>query len=280
MYRDTIASIADAADLKLSHQRSSLSGHLVRSALAGMYVGVCVVLVLVVGANLYPAAPHLVKLAMGICFGGTLALVLFAGSELFTGCNLVLTLAVLDRRASVRDLIGNWGWTWLGNLLGSVLLTIMVVRSGVLSSEVISKFVIEFARTKANLPIEGLFWRAVLANWLVCLAVWLNAKVKSETGRMIMIWWCMFIFITCSFEHSVANMTGLLLGLLLPGSGQIGLSGYAYNLIVVTAGNIVGGAVFVAAMYHWGSPATPASSLKHGNPAHPSRQLADAAAPR
>ena len=67
-----------------------------------------------------------------------------------------------------------------------------------------------------NLPPEQLFRRAVLANWLVCLGVWMAARIKSETARILMIWWCMFTFITSGYEHSVANMCGLMLGLLLP----------------------------------------------------------------
>jgi nitrite transporter NirC len=108
-----------------------------------------------------------------------------------------------------------------------------------------------------NLSWEQLLWRSVLANWLVCLGVWMSARVKSEAARIMLIFWCMFTFITSGFEHSVANMTGLLLGLLLPHDGYaISWGGYAYNLGLSTIGNILGGAVFVAGMYWLGSPAT------------------------
>src|SRR6266536_2101099 len=81
------------------------------------------------------------------------------------------------------------------------------------------------------LPPEQLFWRAVLANWLVCLGVWMAARIKEELARIVMIWWCMFTFITCAYEHSIANMCGLMLGLLLPHDGYlITWEGYAYNL--------------------------------------------------
>lgn len=256
MYNETVAAMADLALTKLKHQRASLLGHLVRSAMAGMYVGAAVVLILVIGGNVDAVAPHLTKLLMGVCFGGALTIVLFAGSELFTGSNLVLMLAVLTRRASWRDLLSNWGWTWLGNLIGCALLAILVVRSGVLDNDPVNAFVLKVAHYKATLPAEQLFWRGVLANWIVCLAVWMNGKMKSESGRLLMIWWCMFTFITCSFEHSVANMTGLLLGILLPHSAGkgIGWADYAYNLSLVTLGNIVGGAILVGGMYWLGSP--------------------------
>jgi nitrite transporter NirC len=192
---------------------------------------------------------------MGVCFGGALTIVIFAGSELFTGSNLVLTLGVLTRKATLRDLGSNWVWTWIGNLAGSALLACMVVRAGLLDTEPIKSFVLGLVEKKMNLPPEQLLWRAVLANWLVCLGVWMAVRIKSESARILMIWWCMFTFITSGYEHSIANMCGLLLGLLLPDHGTgITLGGYAYNLGLATFGNIIGGAVFVAGLYWIGSP--------------------------
>jgi nitrite transporter len=252
MYSDGVQAVGEQAAVKLEHQRRSLLGHLVRSALAGMYVGVAVVLIFTIGGFL-PKETQ--KLVMGVCFGGALTIVIFAGSELFTGSNLVLTLGVLTGKARLRDLLSNWVYTWIGNLIDSIILAVMVVRSGVLDAEPIHGFVLKVVETKMNLPPEQLFWRAVLANWLVCLAVWMAARIKDDTARILMIWWCMFTFITCAFEHSVANMCGLLLGLLLPHEGMnITWSGYGYNLGLATLGNIIGGALFVAGVYWLGSP--------------------------
>src|SRR5205823_157797 len=135
------------------------------------------------------------------------------------------------------------------------LLAAMVIRSGVMSADPVRGFVLKLVDTKMNLPAEQLFWRAVLANWMVCLGVWMAARIKDETARILMIWWCMFTFITCAYEHSIANMCGLMLGLLLPHeSFAISWEGYGYNLALATLGNIVGGAFFVAGMYWLGSP--------------------------
>src|SRR6266566_5278582 len=154
MYSDTIDALAQQAALKLDEQRRSLSGHLIRSILAGMYVGAAIVLIFIIGGSLSKDNPSLVKLLMGVCFGGALTIVIFAGSELFTGSNLVLTLGVWTRKASVRDLLANWVWTWIGNLLGSVLLAFMAVRAGVLNAEPIKGFVLKLVETKMNLPAE------------------------------------------------------------------------------------------------------------------------------
>jgi nitrite transporter NirC len=276
MYTETIQTLADQAAAKLAAQRRSLVGHMVRSMLAGMYVGVMIVLIFTVGGTLSKESPGAVRLLMGVCFGGALTMVIFAGSELFTGSNLVLTLGVLTRKADARDLASNWIWTWIGNLLGSVFLAALVIRSGVLDADPVKSFILGLVEKKMNLPPEQLFWRAVLANWLVCLGVWMAARVKSETARILMIWWCMFTFITAGFEHSIANMCGLMLGLLLPHSEAITWTGYWYNLGLATLGNVIGGAVFVAGLYWIGSPKarTEAAALPEPEPAQSHRLAA------
>jgi nitrite transporter NirC len=258
MYAATIEAIAEQAAKKLAAQRQSLFAHLVRSMLAGMYVGVSIALIFTIGGTLATAAPFVVRLVMGVCFGCALNYVVFAGAELFTGSNLVLTLGVLVGKARIGDLLSNWVWTWLGNLAGSMILAWIVVQTGLFDNsgptQGVYAFVQNIVAVKMNLPPMQLFWRAVLANWLVCLGVWMAARIQSEAARILMIWWCMFTFITCGFEHSVANMFGLLLGLLVPHSESISWAGYWYNLGLATLGNIVGGAVFVAGMYWLGSP--------------------------
>src|SRR5713101_2658516 len=275
MYTETIQTLGDQAAAKLTHQRRSLIGHLVRSMLAGMYVGAAIVLIFIVGGSLAKDAPGAVRLVMGVCFGGALTMVIFAGSELFTGSNLVLTLGVLTRKARLADLSANWLWTWIGNLIGSALLAGIVIRAGVFDGdkmEGVRTFVLNLVQTKMTLDPEQLFWRAVLANWLVCLGVWMAGRAKEEIARILLIWWCMFTFITCGYEHSIANMCGLLLGLFMPHGSFPGITwgGYAYNLSLATLGNIVGGAVFVAGMYWLGSPkareaAAPAATTESEN---------------
>jgi nitrite transporter NirC len=261
MYTDAVNALAEQAGAKLTHQRLSLGGHLIRSILAGMYVGVAIALIFTIGGLLSTAAPGTERIVMGICFGGALTIVVFAGSELFTGSNLVLTLGVLCGKASMRDLGANWVWTWIGNLLGSVLLAVLVVYSGVM--EPVKPFVLKLTNLKMNIPADQLVIRAILANWIVCLGVWMAVRIKSETARILMIWWCMFTFITCAFEHSIANMCGLMMGFIMNQGSIPGITfeGYWYNLSLATLGNIIGGAFFVAGMYWMGSPKARQSHL-------------------
>src|SRR2546427_5875610 len=140
MYTEAVQALADQAVSKLAGQRRSLISHLVRSMLAGMYVGAAIVLIFTIGGSLSTTSPGAVRLLMGVCFGGALTIVIFAGSELFTGSNLVLTLGVLTKKAGMRDLVSHWVWTWIGNLLGSMLLAWMVIRSGLFDADPIKSF--------------------------------------------------------------------------------------------------------------------------------------------
>src|SRR5436305_11946540 len=148
MYTEAVQALGEQAAAKLANQQRSLVSHLVRSMLAGMYVGAAIVLIFTVGGSLAKDAPGVVRLLMGVCFGGALTMVVFAGSELFTGSNLVLTLGVLTRKASPGDLAANWIWTWLGNLAGSALLAVMIANSGLFDDDPIRTFVLNLTAKK------------------------------------------------------------------------------------------------------------------------------------
>src|SRR3954451_19528889 len=163
MYTESINALGDQAAAKLAAQKRSLPGHFVRSMLAGMYVGAAIFLIFTVGGSLSAASPGVVRLVMGVCFGGALTIVVFAGSELFTGSNLVLTLGVFTGKATWRDLLLNWWWTWLGNLAGSLLLAVIVVNAGLLDAEsfgAVNGFVQKVVAAKMNIPPGQLFLRA------------------------------------------------------------------------------------------------------------------------
>ena len=257
----TIEKLALAAESKAAALRRAPLGYFVLSALAGAYVGFGIVLIFAIGAPLSAAGSPLTKTVMGASFGVALSLVLFAGSELFTGNNMFMAAGVLTGRSRAADLALLWGWCFLGNLAGSLLLAWLVAQSGVLSADPQSAFVLKTAAAKMTLPPWQLFVRGVLCNWLVCLAVWCAQRAQSETARLILIFWCLFAFIGAGFEHSVANMTLLGIGLFLPHADPVSWAGFAANLVPVTLGNVLGGAVFVAGLYWLASPVRRFSTL-------------------
>ena len=218
--------------------------------LAGAYVGLGIVLIFAIGAPLQAAGSGATKAVMGASFGVALTLVIFAGSELFTGNNLVMTVGALSRTITAGALGKVWAVSFAGNLLGSLLLALATASSGVLGMTPAKEFVLGAVAAKMAAPAVELFFRGVLCNALVCLAVWMGMRTKDETARLVLIFWCLFAFIGAGFEHSVANMTLLALGLFLPHDpALVSWFGFARNLALVTAGNIVGGALFVGLPY-------------------------------
>jgi nitrite transporter len=252
MFKEEIDKITEAGESKMRYMQSSPAGYLVLSALAGVYVGFGIILIFSIGGPIHAGAGPFLKLVMGASFGIALSLVIFAGSELFTGNNMVLLVGKLQNKISTGLVIKSWLLCYLGNLIGSVLLAVLMFHADSLA-ESSKNLVLQVSSMKMNTGAKELFVRGILCNWLVCLAVWLAVKIKSETAKLIMIFWCLFAFISSGFEHCVANMTLLSLALLLPHSIEISLAGFGYNLTWVTLGNIVGGALFVGSAYWFAS---------------------------
>jgi nitrite transporter NirC len=249
MTEDTIVAAGEAALAKIGFLRSRPLGYLLLSAMAGIYVGFGIVLIFAIGAPLLATNSPVAKLAMGASFGIALSLVIFAGSELFTGNNMIMTVGVLRRTVSPAALGAIWLVSFAGNLLGSLALAWLVAKSGVLGSAPHLAIIEKTVATKMTLPFGTLFFRGVLCNWLVCLAVWTAMRSKSESGKLIMIFWCLSAFIAAGFEHSVANMTLLGIALFQPHGALVSVAGFVHNMVPVTLGNIVGGGLFVGGAY-------------------------------
>ena len=248
MFREEIDKITVAAKNKIDYMNSSPAGYLVLSALAGIYVGFGIILIFSIGGPIHAGGGAFLTLIMGASFGVALSLVIFAGSELFTGSNMILTIGKLQKKTSTGMVMKSWTLCYLGNLLGSVFLAWLMIQGGSLA-ESSRLLILKVTAMKMNLGAWELFVRGILCNWLVCLAVWMGVKMKSEIGKLTMIFWCLFAFISSGFEHCVANMTLLSMGLFLPHGAEVSLTGLGYNLTWVTLGNIVGGALFVGMAY-------------------------------
>jgi nitrite transporter NirC len=138
---------------------------------------------------------------------------------------------------------------YLGNLIGSIIIAVIFVWCG-LATENTVEFISSAAAEKMSIPPFALICRGVLCNTLVCLAVWCTFRCKSETAKLIMIFWCLLAFITTGYEHCIANMTLLTVSLLLPAVGSaVSLGGWIYNIALSTIGNLIGGIIFVALPY-------------------------------
>ncbi len=249
MFNEEFNKVAGAAKAKSDLLKNNKLGYFVSSMLAGIFVGMAIMLIFTIGGLLTAAESPATKIVMGISFGGALSLVVFAGSELFTGNNFVMAVGSLNKSLSWVDTIKVWIVSFIGNLVGSILAGYMFYLTG-LAKGPVGEFIANTAATKMSLPAQELFFRGLFCNILVCLAVWCTFRCKDDVSKLIMIFWCLFIFITAGFEHSVANMTLLTIGLLSPGTAAVSIAGYIYNIGVVTLGNMIGGIFFVAIPYY------------------------------
>jgi nitrite transporter NirC len=267
MFEQTIQAVAVAAEKKIEALDRSLPRYLVLAALAGAYVGLGIALIFAIGAPLAAASSPFTKVVMGASFGIALSLVVVGGAELFTGNAMVLPLGRFAGRTTWSGLARLWGWSLVGNLIGSIALAALIAWSGSFASDPQRTFVENTAQAKMNLPFFTAFVRGILANWLVCLAVWCSFRTTSDVAKLVMVFWCLFGFIGAGFEHSVANMTLLALALFQAHAETITWLGYLNNLIPVTLGNTVGGAMFVAGAYWLASPVKQTVAAPRSQPA-------------
>ena len=245
---DTITDFGALAEEKTAFLSRNPLGFWVAAMMAGAYVGMGILLIFSVGQT---ADPSVRSLIMGISFGIALTLVIFAGSELFTGHAMHMTIGRLTGRVRTGDLARAWYTTWLGNLTGSALLGILFVLGGggVVLQDGGQDLIHAVAAKKMSAPGLELFMRAVLCNWLVCLAIWGSARTANDAAKCIIIFWCLFAFIAAGFEHSVANMTLFSVALFSDHPESVSVIGAVRNLIWVTLGNAFAGAVLMGYGY-------------------------------
>ncbi|MBR2561523.1 MAG: formate/nitrite transporter family protein [Eubacterium sp.] len=188
------------------------------------------------------------KLLGAALFPVGLMLVVLCGAELFTGNNL-LTLALFQKKITSGAMVRSWIIVYLANLAGSIVLAFFLAKSGLYAGAA-GERAIAVAVSKTAAPFGELIIRGVLCNMLVVLACWFQAGAKDMIGKIFAIWFPIMLFVFAGFEHSVANMTYIPLGMFLGadiGAGQFLIG----NLLPVTIGNMIGGAVIVPCLYFY-----------------------------
>jgi formate/nitrite transporter len=236
---------------------------LILAVLAGAFIGLGAAFATVATTN-----PELgfgpARLLGGVAFSLGLILVVVAGAELFTGNNLV-AMAWASRLISTRQVLRNWSLVYVGNFFGAVGTAVLVYLSGTwaLAGDAVGANALAIASAKCDLTWMEAFSRGILCNALVCLAVWLCQSARSTTDKILAIIWPIAGFVALGFEHCIANMYFIPLGIFLkanptfmgslshtPGAiDALGWQGLGNNLIPVTLGNIVGGTLMVAGVY-------------------------------
>ena len=251
MFSETLQKCASNAARIVKLRQQSPVGFWISSAMAGAYVGLGIILIFVLGNTLDAALRPLV---MGAFFGIALTLVIVAGAELYTGHTMYLTIGIKSRSISLLQAILTLLQSWVGNLLGSIIVAYLFYLGG--GGKLLpdaNSLVHSAALLKTTTPALALFAKAMLCNWLVCLAVWMSLR-SDGAGRFIAIWWCLLAFIACGYEHSVANMTLFALSWFGQHGDSYTLGGIGYNLFWVTFGNTVSGVILMGLGYWYATP--------------------------
>jgi len=215
-----------------------------------------------------PETYGLGKALAGAIFGTGLMLVIVAGGELFTG-NTMIIAGVLDGKVKLSTMLKNWFFVYAGNFVGSVFLAYMMTQSGLFNSgaNVLGAQTIKIAVYKTSLAFMPALYLGIMCNWLVCLAVWMATGAKDIVGKLMAIFFPIWLFITSGFEHSIANMYYIPAGIMAKANPAWAVEALKYgvtpeklehlnwgtfalnNLLPVTLGNIIGGGLFVGGVY-------------------------------
>ena len=250
MYENDIAAMSTTAKNKANFMDTNMLGFFLMSMMAGAFIALGSMLMGVVGGTFTAGGAYSTKLINGLVFAVGLCMVTTAGSELFTGNNLVMSVGGFTKSVSWGKVVKYWVICWIGNLVGSVICAGLFTLTGIPGSGDIGSFFASTAATKMTGAPMQLFTKAIFCNICVCVAIWCGTRLKSEGAKLAMCLACVVTFVTCGFEHSVANMTFLTIGLLNPHDAAVTFGGLVYNLAIVTIGNMIGGIVFVALPYY------------------------------
>jgi formate/nitrite transporter len=240
---------ARVENLGVAKARTDTLTLFVLAVLAGAFVslGAIFYTVVITDASLGFGVTRLLG-GLSFCLG--LILVVVAGAELFTGNNL-LAMAWASRLIGTSDVMRNWVIVYVGNVVGCLGTVLLVVWSDVaaLGGGAVGETAIRIADAKIGLSAWDAFARGVGCNALVCLAVWLAMGGRSATDKILAVLFPVTAFVVVGFEHSIANWFFLPYGIILAQHGGEAVAGAVRNLVAVTAGNIVGGTLLVAAVY-------------------------------
>jgi len=239
--------------------RLDVTSLLALSVLAGAFIAFGAMFSLVVSAGAEGVLPYgVTRLLAGLAFSLGLILVIVGGAELFTGNNLMI-MACASRRISVSELLRAWAVVYVGNFVGAAGLALMIFLAAAHNhgQGAVGLAILASAHAKTALPAFEALVRGVLANILVCLAVWLCFSARTVTDKIMAIVLPVAAFVAAGFEHSIANMYGLTIALMIKHGAQpefwqtigrtsaasphLTLAGVVANLLWVTLGNIIGG---------------------------------------
>ena len=241
MNYEDVEKISNAAKGKISLLNQDFFKYFVRAVMAGFFIVVAMIFSNVVGSVFSKTMPEWGKFLGAIVFAIAVLLISFVGGELFTGNNMVMAFGAYDRKVTWGEAGKVWLISYIGNFVGCLILALIFVGAGASGT---ADYFAGFINNKLSIPMGEMFFRAVLCNFFVCLGALCGMKLKIEAGRFLMIVMCISGFVVSGFEHCVANMGIFTVAFcLVPG---LSLGAMAKSMLIVTLGNMIGGAVLLA----------------------------------
>ncbi len=265
MERPIVEKSATSGLRKFSLLKEDPGRYLMRAVLAGMYLSIVVLVYWSLLNNMHDTPFG--KVLASLFFGVGLSVIVFTNSELFTSNNMYLAVSSAEGKTTWLQTVAVWAVCYLGNLIGAIVLTTLLYFAGVLDSLPPEHALNVGAVHKAEQTAQVIFFKGILANWVVCLAVWVALHLKEDLAKIVAIILVVFIFLYLGFEHSIANMGTFSMALASHGGLTFGQA--VFNLIFSTLGNVVGGAVFVGLVYRYLSP----EAMDQAEAAEAARQL-------
>jgi formate transporter FocA len=261
------AMAAKAEDIGVKKASMGFKNMFALAVLAGAFIGIGAIFATTAAAGNADLPYGVGRLLVGLVFAVGLILVVVGGAELFTG-NTLITMAFASKKVTLAQLLRNWGVVYVGNFVGSVLTALFVFLGGqyMFGKGAIGLAALNIANAKVNLTFTEALFLGIMCNALVCMAVWMCYSARTTTDKILAIIPPISCFVAAGFEHSIANMYFIPIGLFIKDFGSakffemIGKTAADYanltwgnffvaNLLPVTIGNIIGGAIMVGLIY-------------------------------
>ncbi|AZK45241.1 formate/nitrite transporter family protein [Paenibacillus lentus] len=251
METETLYKVEELALKKHRIFKQNLLHYIARSMLASMFIGFGVIVAFKTGNFFYLEQSPLTYPMAAITFGAAIILIAYGGGDLFTGNTFYYTYAALRKRLKWVEAVKLWVFSYSGNILGAAAFALLIFLTGLFTDSSVNGFLLNVVEQKMTTSTSELFFRAILCNWLVCLAFFIPMSLKGDGAKMFAMMLFVFCFFISGYEHSIANMCTFAIALVLNHPGTISFAGVLHNLVPVTIGNLIGGVIFMGFMYYY-----------------------------
>lgn len=231
--------------------RQSVLRYIARAMLASMFIGFGVIVAFKTGNYFFMENSPFAYPMAAITFGAAIILISYGGGDLFTGDTFYYTYTALRRKMKWAEVVRMWIMSYIGNILGAAAFALLIYLTGLFYSSDVNGFLLYVVEHKMGAPAGQLFFRAILCNWLVCMAFFIPMNIKGDGAKMFAMVLFVFCFFISGYEHSIANMCTFAIALVLDHPGTVSWNGVVHNLVPVTIGNLIGGGILMGVMYYY-----------------------------